>query len=470
LAQRKTYKSVFLLQIALWALFCFANYAILTDYVFYGFDDGAYSHAFLIPFVCLYLLWDAASNRRIEVRHNTKYLLTAICLAALMAMSYIAQIAPLYRFIFPATLVAFTAALFRPSIPALLPAVMLYFIAPIWGILTSPLQWISIKAVSFIMSLTTVPSFVENTKVHIPSGTFEIAGGCSGLRYLIVSCAIGVIYCHLNLRTLRSCFWFMGTAIAGALLVNWLRIFSLILIGHYSEMQSPIVGDHNMFGWYLYAPFLVLLFLIGSFLERREHAAAPNLKNHKPDEESRPWNAVFDTRKTMITAFAILLVSTTSAGFLSSADSEPAHPSTATHAPKFSPTIINPSYVHYEPVTLAGIDTTEVRYAFDGLSDSNKATFYLNSFIPKSLRTVRRLPDNKRQIYITRDPDGNLGLVLYSFELESLRTASKRKYQIYRLARALTFDRSSSISWIYLSCNSLSHCERIADEIKTRDD
>jgi hypothetical protein len=37
------------------------------------------------------------------------------------------------------------------------------------------------------------------------------------------------------------------------LVTNWVRIFILVLVGYYSQMQNNLVSDHELFGWLLFA-------------------------------------------------------------------------------------------------------------------------------------------------------------------------------------------------------------------------
>jgi exosortase/archaeosortase family protein len=43
-----------------------------------------------------------------------------------------------------------------------------------------------------------------------------------------------------------------------ALLGNWLRIISIVIVGHVTEMQSPLVSDHGTFGWLIFAALLTI--------------------------------------------------------------------------------------------------------------------------------------------------------------------------------------------------------------------
>jgi len=92
-----------------------------------------------------------------------------------------------------------------------------------------------------------------------------------------------------------------GVLIAAVLgvIVNWIRIISLILIGHYTAMRSPLIGEgHLMFGFYIFGSIaLTVIFLASRFstaapatspaIVADDHAATPtpnvrtrNLRTH----------------------------------------------------------------------------------------------------------------------------------------------------------------------------------------------
>ncbi|MEH6559786.1 MAG: archaeosortase/exosortase family protein, partial [Oceanicoccus sp.] len=52
----------------------------------------------------------------------------------------------------------------------------------------------------------------------------------------------------------------LGTAIALGLFTNWLRIYIIIMVAHFTEMESSLVKDHELFGWLLF--FIVCLPLV----------------------------------------------------------------------------------------------------------------------------------------------------------------------------------------------------------------
>lgn len=127
------------------------------------------------------------------------------------------------------------------------------FAIPIWDYLNSGLVQLASSVVGEMVRLIRIPALIDGSSIFIPSGHIMIADGCSGLRYLIISLALGYTISYLN--GYREKGLVISLVIAGALglLANWIRIFILILVGYYSEMQSSLMEDHETFGWIVFA-------------------------------------------------------------------------------------------------------------------------------------------------------------------------------------------------------------------------
>jgi exosortase len=195
--------------------------------------------------------------------------LNPLCIVGAIIFAYalftfsLAQFPFGYRVTLVLFITSIISVVFKPTVKVLFPSLFLIFLIPVWGALTSTLQNISTDAVTIIMGYTGIPTYVEGNIITIPPGVFEIAGGCSGLRYLLVSLAISSLFIFLNIKKASHGALFLCIAVLGALLTNWIRISALIIIGNYTDMESSLMADHNSFGWYLYIPFMILLFYFG---------------------------------------------------------------------------------------------------------------------------------------------------------------------------------------------------------------
>lgn len=154
---------------------------------------------------------------------------------------------------------------------------ILLFTIPVWDYLSWYLQLITVAVNQFILSWLDIEFIVEGVIVYFPGvGAFEIAHGCSGLRYLLVGMTLTVLYCELNLRRLHDWVWLFGAGIMLALVANWIRVFVIIYVGYKSDMTSSLIQEHDFFGWWVFAGTLVPLFFFARWLERKDDGAQPD--------------------------------------------------------------------------------------------------------------------------------------------------------------------------------------------------
>ena len=142
-------------------------------------------------------------------------------------------------------------------------AALLYAAVPVWDILTTPLRMLTTTVVGYLLSWHSFPVVLDGYRVSVPAGEFEIAGGCSGLHFFIVGATVGFIFSVLDAATLRQKLQVMAIALGLSLLANWIRVYSLILVGQFTQMQHYLITtDHYYFGWAIFAVALVSMLLL----------------------------------------------------------------------------------------------------------------------------------------------------------------------------------------------------------------
>ncbi|TYC62710.1 exosortase [Marinobacter sp. BW6] len=160
----------------------------------------------------------------------------------------------------------------------IIPVGILFFTVPVWDYLSWTLQVITVEINRLLLGLFEIDFEVEGVFVYlIGVGTFEVAHGCSGLRYLLVGQSLAALYGELNFRCLRSRIVFFLTAVGFALVANWIRVFVIIYMGYETNMETSLIQDHDNFGWWVFAATLVPLFFIGRKMEmsRAEQSPVP---------------------------------------------------------------------------------------------------------------------------------------------------------------------------------------------------
>jgi exosortase A len=223
-----------------------------------------YTHGWLVLAISAWLTWrDRAQLRSIALTPPTGgWCVVAIgsvgwlvgLNAGLLAMTTLAM--PLL--VLAAIWAAAGQAVARRAAFAVL---YLYFALPVWELINPLLQSLTAFVNVWLTRLTGIPVTVEGNVIHIPEGSFEIAGGCSGLHFFIVAMAIAALQGEIDRYSWRSRWVLVGLAAGLALVTNWLRVFIIIVAGHLTDMQHFLVKvDHYYFGW------VVFVFALGLYL------------------------------------------------------------------------------------------------------------------------------------------------------------------------------------------------------------
>lgn len=242
--------------------------------------SGTVSHGFLVAAIAIYLLLDTARFVSAGDCHPSwRIVPLLVALNLLWLMGYVADVTAVHTVLVPLILLAgiWTALGAKAMSLAAFPVLYLLFAMPAWEHAAIVFQTVTVHAVHLMVHAINIPVYVDGATVRIPSGTFEIEDGCSGLRYLLASGALAALYGYLSYARWQSRLLLMAAALSMALLSNWIRVFVVICIGHASQMQSPMIDDHLTFGWILFALFMLPVFFVARRLEINEagDAAVP---------------------------------------------------------------------------------------------------------------------------------------------------------------------------------------------------
>ncbi|MFT5756267.1 MAG: exosortase A [Alteromonadaceae bacterium] len=420
------------------------NVPIIETLWRHGFDDGTYSHAYLIPFISLYLYYQLSRDGQLNFRDNLSipFALFLVISCYLLFITTNAQISIGYWFSFLLVCTSSILMLYRWNWRVAFPAAFLIFILPFWGVLVPLLQNLSVIAVTYIMSFTGIPTYVEAQTITIPAGVFEIAGGCSGLRYLLVSLAISSMFIFLYINNMKKAAIFFIVSILGALITNWIRITLLIIIGEYTDMQSSLMADHNMFGWYLYIPFMFMLFKWGERLISAESSTTEKINRAENNKANRT---------VLFVTIAAITISSTSLKtlFSPSIDNQQYKQSLADN---LQPNISFYSSVENIPATTADNHTIYDVYSFDSQNLDNKATYFGNTLIPTGWKILDKTITGNWQTYILK-MHTQRAMLKISYEINGEQFALPRLFKINRLIKGMTSLGKSKLHWKFQMCS-----------------
>lgn len=272
--------------------------------------DESYSHGYLLLVVSLVLIVRKWLLVRPVVGLYPLWLIPLLGAAlvylagTLLLMEALQQVA-LLPLLFGTLLLVWG---WRQASAFFLPLGILLFAIPVWDYLSWPLQLITVAVNQFLLSWLDIEFVVEGVFVYFPGvGAFEIAHGCSGLRYLLVGLTLSTLYGELNLSTVRNRIYLMIVGALLALAANWIRVFVIIYVGYESNMTSPLINAHDYFGWWVFAGTLVPLFFFARALENREGQAGGDTPAGQVDVSSSPrWRWLLGLGLVPVAFFSLL--------------------------------------------------------------------------------------------------------------------------------------------------------------------
>jgi len=227
-----------------------------------------FQHGFLILPISLFLIW----TKRREVAKLVPapdylgfVLLAGAGLVWVAAVAGQVQLFQQYAMVamIPAVVIAIAGR--EVAWALVFPLGFLFLGVPVGEALMPPLMdWTADFAVA-ALRLTGMPVWREGTFFTIPSGQWSVVEGCSGLRYLIASITVGVLYAYLGYQKAWKRLLFVALSVIVPILANGLRAYMIVMIAHLSDMRLALGVDHLIYGWVFFGLVMFLLFWIGSF-------------------------------------------------------------------------------------------------------------------------------------------------------------------------------------------------------------
>lgn len=237
---------------------------------------GALSHGYLVVAISAYLFVRAVPQAAtLEFKPMWWLLPIVFALSLAWLLAYVATVVAVQTIVLPAILFLSIVAVYGLQVGRLLafPVLYVYFAIPAWEHMQFVFQAITVYVVGVLIRIADIPALLDGNFVHLADGTFEIAGGCSGLAFVLAGLSLAVLYSHMFYENRRQALVLVAATLVVAMASNWVRVFVIISIGHFSQMQSPLVGDHLTFGWLLFAVLLVPLYWFARRLEGGELSA-----------------------------------------------------------------------------------------------------------------------------------------------------------------------------------------------------
>jgi exosortase A len=266
--------------------------------------NETYTHGSLITAISFWLI----------VRNRQKYALvpatwSLVGLIFLLSATFVWLVAvrsgilTVHEVLFPlvAWLGVYAALGRRMAFACAFPFAFLLFQTIAWDFVSPVLQRITVLATDFLLSATSIPAYVEGNLIHLPIGTFEVAGGCSGLHFFIVALALGALYGELEDASIKNRAVLIVMATVTAMVTNWLRVYGIVLAGYLTDMQHYLVTvEHYWFGWGIFAVTMIGFF----YCARRFTTQGAEERSQYPVDHRQPHFSLWVAVSGSIAVFA----------------------------------------------------------------------------------------------------------------------------------------------------------------------
>lgn len=259
----KRFMSLLVIFIFIWA-WVYADALISMEMMWRKSDTFAHGY-FILP-ISMWLIWrdkDYLLNSKVQLTLLPIPFITVALIAWLFAfagdINVLGQISAVTVLICLLWLLLGNALTWRYKFPL----AYLIFAVPMGEGLIPVLQDITAWFTVEFLKLNGIPVFRDGLYIQIPSGMFEVAVACSGIRYLLACVAVGSLFAYLSFNSFKKQILFLMFSLILPIIANGIRAYGIVAIAYYSDMEYAVGADHLIYGWVFFAFVIALMFYVG---------------------------------------------------------------------------------------------------------------------------------------------------------------------------------------------------------------
>lgn len=228
--------------------------------------SGTFTHALLVAPISIWLMWE----KRAHLVHSgfKPALLPLLCVAGsgvlwILGEAVSGAVVSHYALTFMIIALVWSVWGHRAAWCAVFPLAFLLFAVPFGEFMVPTLMQYTAKFTVGLLRLSGIPVYQEGMSFVIPSGRWSVVEACSGIRYLIASFMVGVLFAYLNYRSWRRRLYFVLASLIVPLIANWMRAYIIVMMGHLSGNVLAVGADHLIYGWVFFGLVIGILFWVG---------------------------------------------------------------------------------------------------------------------------------------------------------------------------------------------------------------
>jgi exosortase A len=270
-------------------------------------NSSTFNHGPLIPALAIYLAWRRRDHvAAVPTRFEWTGLVAVAGAIGVWLVGRLSETTVIQQFALVFTMQAFIFCVLGRHVfwQLLFPCFYLIFAVPFGAELVPPLQNITAFFVVTLLRLAGVPVFIDGVFIATPAGNYLVAEACAGLRYLISTVALGLVFANLTFSSWQRRTIFMGLSLFVPIIANGIRAFLIVFVAYLSNNEIAAGIDHIIYGWVFFTFVTFLLFGVGyAMREPLDEDDVP-----RPVGEGGAWTgSVAGAGATVVLALAALI-------------------------------------------------------------------------------------------------------------------------------------------------------------------
>ncbi len=248
--------------------------------------SDTFAHGYLVAPASLWLIW-TRKDKLIQIHPQSSYW-GGICLLIcgfVWLSAVLSKVLVVEQFALVGMLICVLWSVLgnQVTVNLLFPFGFLFLMVPFGEDFVPYLMEFTASFTVAMLRLTGISVYREGLHFTLVSGNWSVVEACSGIRYLIASITLGLVYAYLNYSNYTKRALFILASITVPILANGLRAYMIVMIGHLSSMKLATGVDHIIYGWVFFGLVMLLLFYIGSFWQDPYV-----IDSAKPEEVNKP--------------------------------------------------------------------------------------------------------------------------------------------------------------------------------------
>lgn len=139
-----------------------------------------------------------------------------------------------------------------------------FFLLPVGEEIVPVMQTVTAEIAAALLALSNVPAHLEGIFITTPTGYFQVAEACAGVRFLIAMAAFGALVANLCYRSWPRRLGFIALALGISVLANGFRAWGTIYVAERTGSTAFAESfDHVVYGGIFFAVVIAIILAIG---------------------------------------------------------------------------------------------------------------------------------------------------------------------------------------------------------------